>query len=226
MFTANFCCPHKAKKSGGALVLCRVYLSLCSCTVIDGEPSVEFMSGWLWLCQVHLGSGCRCLDINTTMMKANTLTDWLNQWLCCSQCRKLTVLKGEQRWFSQCNWVSWAIYVNGSMHTELLPVVRKMFHQIHERKVSSELPVVKFECVKSNYIAWWLSFWCKTRGATELLTGRVSSLKPTHTKKHDFPNQVPFDCVCSWLKQSFDLNQQRTFRSEFTKKGADFWGCE
>lgn len=45
------------------------------CVAMGGKPSAEFVFGWLWLCQVQVGSGCRCLDINATMMKANTLTD-------------------------------------------------------------------------------------------------------------------------------------------------------
>lgn len=60
-------------------------LALCSlalhCVVIDRETSGDFMADWLCLCQVQLGSGCRRLDINTTVMKANTVNDWLKLWL-------------------------------------------------------------------------------------------------------------------------------------------------
>lgn len=63
------------------------------CAVIDGKPRGQFVSDWLWLCQVQVASGCRCLDINTTMMKANPLTDWLKQ--CVTQwVRKLDFVKG------------------------------------------------------------------------------------------------------------------------------------
>lgn len=62
--------------------------------VIDDKPSGAFVPGRLRSCQVQAGSGCRCLDINTTMMKADPLTDWPKQWLCHGERRSSTLLKG------------------------------------------------------------------------------------------------------------------------------------
>lgn len=89
------------------------------CVVADSKPSCSFMSGWLCLCQVQVGSGCRCPDINTTAMKANTVTDWLKQSLWHGEWWNLCLLKGELHWFSRRSWVSGAISVNRSTPTEL-----------------------------------------------------------------------------------------------------------
>lgn len=55
-----------------SLVLCSLPLHR---VVIESETSGDFMPDWLCLCQVQVGSGCRRLDINTAVMKANTVND-------------------------------------------------------------------------------------------------------------------------------------------------------
>lgn len=76
-----------------SLLLCSLSLR---CVVIDSETSGDFVPDWLCFCQVQVGSGCRRLDINTTVMKANV--DWLKVPL-------PPIYEGDAHQFFWCNWV-------------------------------------------------------------------------------------------------------------------------
>lgn len=77
----------------GSLLLCGLSLH---CVVIDSETSGDFEADWLCFCQVQVGSGCRRLDINTTVMKASA--GWLKVPL-------PPIYEGDAHQLFWCNWV-------------------------------------------------------------------------------------------------------------------------